>query len=364
MLRVLFLAPEPGDDIHQVRIHMPLYHLHESGHVEVTTKSFDEVRQTDVQYSDVVILNHPTHPEYWPTLQKVRFRYNKPVIVDVDDLLTNVPVDHPERRELKWVCYELPKVLHGANKLVVSTDYLALEYGHLNPNITVIENSVKVEDIERVKVVNKPYHKGFVVGWVGGKTHVNDQHYTFMKGLQEFTRRHDDVRLHFKFLCPQPFVDEFGVRCFFDEEFTPYAEYPAYLSTVPWDVCLCGLYDHPFNHAKSDLRLLDVALHEIPLIASPVHQFARHFEKGIIHFADDRKIPISGSGEAKIPADTWLDSLEYAYRNQGEMKEMAADAKKYVVENRTSLQMASKWWDVLKEYDRNRTADIVPFSKP
>lgn len=331
-------------DLHQVRIHMPFRHLHDRGLIQVTTRSFDDVGQTDVQYSDVVVLNHPTHPEYWPVLQKCKGRHRKPVIVDVDDLLTNIMTDHPDYHALKFVTFELPKVLHGADHLVVSTDYLAREYGHLNANVSVIENSVDSRLIESLRVQNKPYKKGFVVGWIGGGSHVNDQHYTFMKGLQEFTRRHDDVRLHFKFLCPQPFLDEFGVRCFYDEELVPYAEYHSYLSTVPWDVCLCGLYDHPFNHAKSDLRLLDVAPHEIPLIASPVNQFVRHrtMARDIMLYAED-----TAGGDKG-----WLHTLEYAYNHRDETKAMAKRAKDYVYTERTSDQMADAWWDVLKRYQK------------
>jgi hypothetical protein len=166
-----------------------------------------------------------------------------------------------------------------------------------------------------------------------------DQLYTFVPGLMKFMDKFSDVRCHFKFLCPQILLDKYGSRVVFDETLTHFMDYPAYLATVPWDVSLVGLYDHPFNDAKSDMKLVELAPHEIPIIASPRADFYQHKDRNIMLYADDAR-----------PEMSWYEMLKKAYTDREEINAMKLRAKEFIYEERTSKKISEKWLQILNRF--------------
>lgn len=318
------------------RLHLPLRHLDPS---KFEIKCFDltDIRNSDLFYTDIVIMSHPHSYECLCFIERCRIHFNLPVIIDVDDLISDLPIDHPDY--VSFATNKFIQILTAASYVVFSTPFFEMHCGHLNKHHSVIENSINKKLIKRLQPEFKPYKNCFTVGWTGGQSHRSDQYYTFLDGLTEFLRRHDDVKAYFHVLCPEALVREFGSQVIFEKNPVDYMDYPAVAAAYPMDVCLVGLTPTPFNNCKSDLKLLELSPHGIGLIASPREDFIKHKDQGFMLYAED--------DSKEYPS--WLEQLEYAYMHQDRIKEMAEMARQYVMEHRTSEVMAKKWQKVIEE---------------
>lgn len=284
--------------------------------------------------TDVYVFCHPTSFAHLDIVYNLK-KMGKKIICDIDDLLTELPSDHPEIAELQEAKDALPRILLECDAVVTSTEYLKLKYSYLNKNIHVIENHWDTEYIpENYTPKYKTYHTCFTLGWIGGRTHLADQ-YVMLEGLMAFMEKYEDTRCHFKVLCPPALIKKFGARIFYDPQVVHHFDYHAWLSTVPWDVCLVPLCDNTFNDAKSDLRLVDMAIHEIPCIASPRADFRRHEPNGLLLCAGDSP-------------EEWYEALEYAYTNAEETRRIGKTARAWVLENRRDTRAAMLWQNVIE----------------
>jgi glycosyltransferase involved in cell wall biosynthesis len=286
-------------------------------------------------------MSHPHSPDCLHFIERCRIHFGLPVIIDVDDLVSDLPIDHPDHASFAGNRFN--QILQSANYVVFSTPFFEMYCGHMNKHHSVIENSINKRLIKRIAPEYKPYKNCFTVGWTGGQSHRSDQYYTFLDGLREFLRKHDDAKAYFHVLCPEVLVREFGSQVIFEKNVVDYMDYPAIAAAYPMDVCLVGLTDTPFNNCKSDMKLLELAPHGIPLIASPRQDFIKHKDKALMLYADD--------DNKEYPS--WFDQLEYAYNHQDRIKAMADDAYSYVMENRTSEIAAKKWQEVIEKVMSN-----------
>lgn len=302
--------------------------------IEFVCKDFEALTPSDLLYADLVIFMHPYHAHQAQFIHRVKSQYQIPVIVDLDDMLDNLPVDHPEYHTFKNCA--VPEIIRSCDHLVTSTEYLRKHWGHLNKNISVIENQIDPRRVEGFEKSAKPYHSGFVIGWTGSQTHRPDLYNTgFIRGLRKFMRERDDVRAYFHILCPQTLLDEFGCRIIFNEQAVDYLDYPSMCFTYPFDVCAVPLYDHPFNHAKSDLRLLDMGQFRIPVIASNMSDWEKHHERVAL---------------CNNTPEDWYEAFKWAYETPKALNEMADKAHDYVMSERVVLKSVEKWETLFRVY--------------
>jgi len=317
------------------RAHIPFRHL--SDIYDFQFIDLSDIRHIDLFYTDALVFVHGWSEEFTYLAERARYHYGVPVIVDLDDLLMDLPIDHPEFASIHGK--SLNNTLQLATSVVYSTPYLKMRLRHLNKNCTIIENTLPEQIFKNYVQPKRPHKNSFVIGWTGGQSHRSDQLHTFYSGVRQFLLDHDDARAHFHGLCPQELQRELGAQVFFDGQMVDYMDYHATVENYPFDVCLVGLIDHPFNHAKSDLRLIDMAPHGIPLIASPRTDFLKHKDKNICLYAEDNSTEYM----------SWYEAIGWAKDHPEEMKEMADRAWNYVKEERLSNVAATKWFHVIEK---------------
>lgn len=329
--KVVVVSENVSHGLTYQRIHLPLSRLSRD-EWDFECIDIDDFRHSDAMYTDAVVMNHPTRTnEFFELAHRCKFHYKIPCIVDIDDLLTDLQVDHPEYRN--YVNNRVCELLGVSASVVVSTNYLKREWGHLNKNISVIENTIDTARYENMTPVNKPYHSGFVIGWTGGGSHRADQLYTFLPGLMRFLDEVDEARCYFHVLCPQILKDRYGSRIIHEPHIFDYFDYDGIKAAYPIDVMLVGLYQHPFNEAKSDLKLLEMAPHRIPLIASPREEFKRHRDKELMLLVEETN-------------DGWYTALKTAYENRDLLNKTKENAYNYVMKER-DVAIASKQWEMV-----------------
>jgi hypothetical protein len=326
-IKITALFSEVSHGLVYQRLRIPFRKLDPSK-FEYQITTFDDQFVHYDNRTDIFVFIHPSMKEELDLIDGLK-KAGKRVIVDIDDLLTELPSSHPESDMLLHCRDMVPEILMRANWVTTSTESLTGYYGHLNKHFSVIENALDTELVPaNYTPIKKPYKTGFTVGWCGGKTHIEDQ-YEFVFGLERFLIDYPNAKAHFKGLMPHRLQKRFGVRTLFDPRMVHYLEYHQWLGTVPWDVCLVGLTDSNFNHAKSDLRFIECARHHIPIIASPMADFQKHIEAGLCLGADSN--------------EKFHNMLAYMIENPAQCKEMADKAHDYAMSYRLDVHAAAKW---------------------
>jgi len=216
------------------------------------------------------------------------------VIVDVDDFHFGIsedniaarvtsPLHSPDNNRM-W--HEMSMRL--ADRLIVSTDFLADHYARRCRDVVVVKNAL---DTDRYTPVEHPVVPVF--GWVGGTLWRSGDIETLQSWLPRFVGDYD-VRVHHSGHIPgdpNHFAVRAGMRRVSTSLNSTMHQYPALLAG--FHVGLVPLVMSPFNEAKSCLKGLEYAAAGIPFIASPTEEY--------------RLLHAAGVGRLASTPDEWRD---------------------------------------------------------
>lgn len=175
------------------------------------------------------------------------------------------------------------KVLNVSTHVTVSTEYLAERLSaFVRCPITILRNTVDVDRFTPVK------HEHIIptVGWVGSTNHRSsdlEQLSGLMKPLYE---ANEILLMHAGYHYGSPKVAEKWNLPDEAVETLPACDPERYPSLMQMEIGLAPLSDTPFNHAKSDIKLLEYSASGIPWVASDLPSYRRlHEQWGLGHIA-------------------------------------------------------------------------------
>ncbi len=189
-------------------------------------------------------------------------------IYTIDDLLTNVPEKSPVHREVKR-CFadirsRLRQALSACHRLIVSTQPLAELCQDMIDDIRVIPNRLKKEAWCHLTSKRNQSEKPRV-GWAGAQQHQGDLE-VIIDVVKETA---DEIDWIFMGMCPdelRPYIKEY-------HDFVAFEQYPEKLASLNLDLAIAPLEPHPFNEAKSNLRLLEYGILGWPVICSDIYPY-------------------------------------------------------------------------------------------
>lgn len=220
----------------------------------------------------IIVLQRLMHANLADHIYKAR-AYGQIVINDLDDwywgldprndaFKSSHPKTNPNENTRHY-----KKVLGASDLVIVSTSYLRerIKPWVMCP-IVVLKNTIDVgrfTPLEHVAGVPK-------IGWAGSTSHRSGD-LEIMRGIipplvrsGEFTFQHSG---HSEYSPPVHEVFKMAK----EEVFTvPLVESMLYPSSLTMDIGIAPLRDTPFNHAKSDIKLLEYSASGIPWIGSPM----------------------------------------------------------------------------------------------
>ncbi len=187
-------------------------------------------------------------------------------VTDMDDLKTDLPVKNSNRKYIaKDIRSRLRRFLVNFDLLTVSTDPLREAYQHLVDSVVVVPNRIdssKWSGIESMRRVgSKPR-----VGWVGAQQHQGDLEII----IDVVKQTAQEVDWIFMGMCLdelKPYVKEVHE---FEVDFT---KYPAKMASLNLDLAVAPLEIHPFNEAKSNLRVLEYGMLGWPVICTDIYPY-------------------------------------------------------------------------------------------
>jgi GT2 family glycosyltransferase/SAM-dependent methyltransferase/glycosyltransferase involved in cell wall biosynthesis len=184
------------------------------------------------------------------------------IIYALDDLATRMPAKSSLRKGIPAdTRTRLQYALSHCDRLVVSTEYLADAYGRYCKDVIVVPNR-----LERDRWMSLKTQRGLSsrprIGWAGGTGHQGDLE--LLKPVIEATR--DRTDWIFFGMCP----DELKHLVVESHDFVSFNHYPEKIAGLNLDLAVAPLEDIPFNHGKSNLRLLEYGALGLPVVCSDV----------------------------------------------------------------------------------------------
>jgi hypothetical protein len=209
-------------------------------------------------------------------------RKGKAFVFDMDDLLTEIPSNHPDYNFFSQFRYYTKVALREATLVTTSSKFLQAQLLRYNPNVMYIPNYIdrilwEKENTSKDSVkeeCNIP-EDSIVIGWMGGHTHAEDL-LMIKTSVENVVKKFKKVFLALIGFDPGFFdiPDEKKVCISFEK----FGNYIKSLSLI--DIGLAPLKNSLFSLCKSNLKILEYGMKKIATIASPVMPYKEIQKEG------------------------------------------------------------------------------------
>jgi hypothetical protein len=213
------------------------------------------------------------------------------------------------------------KVVPMMDGIIVATDNLADQYSEWNDNVYVCRNSIDPDDWEDFP--EREDSEVLRIGYYGSPSHLRD--YPKVKKALKWAARQDDVEVVMIGFTPPAFMGRT----------LPWADnmFDARKNLAQIDVGVAPLTRNPWADGKSDIKALEYAMAGVmPIIEdSPSYR------------------PWKDAGWEWMPSNEreWDEAIRDVVTYRDDVKLLAAEAKKYVLENRTIDHEITAWREAL-----------------
>lgn len=283
-------------------------------------------------------------------------KYNKKLILDLDDNFFEVKEDQPA-----YEYYKIGKpkrammaaLLSFVDGLFVSTQpladyfkkYLKDVYNKDTP-IFVLPNYHDKEDFNFPKP-EKNKDK-ISIGWTGSTTHFNDLK-IILPAMERLLREYPNLYLDLvgglsyedapKLL--QDFDQNLLERVFCGGGTLAWDGYPAFLMKQKWDIGLAPLTDDEFNHGKSHIKWMEYASIGIPCVASKVYPYYMPLL--------DQKTIVDGKTGFICEDSQWYETLKKLIDDKELRERVGFQAQQYVFKELQYKDHQQLWLDAVSQ---------------
>jgi len=212
----------------------------------------------------------------------------KPIVYESDDLLFDLPDDHPLREAYSDHLFGLLSAIVQADAVVVSTPELADHHRQFNPNTHAWLNYLndRLWTLRPPRPVPGPGAPDVcVIGYMGGATHQSDLDLIAPCLARLLARYPGRLRLHFWGAPPTAALRDRSDVAWTQLDPYDYARTAALFNAQDCDLAVAPLRDSPFNRAKSHLKFLDYTALGVPGVYArlpPYTRIVRHGENGLL----------------------------------------------------------------------------------
>jgi glycosyltransferase involved in cell wall biosynthesis len=217
----------------------------------------------------LVLLQRQYESPQVKSIQRYRDRGNMPIIMDWDDLLWNLPYSNPIFSQIsnqkKQNMRECAKIAHLN---VVSTVPLSEELRKFSGQESVLLPNFLDPMWYTDKIPERDSKKQFTVIWAGSSTHNGD-----LALVKNVIKHLPDVKFVIFGYRPPGFSSLPNVEFISGVEFAKYPHVMKAICQSGIRAALAPLETHPFNDAKSNLKLLEYGALGLPVVSSLVYPY-------------------------------------------------------------------------------------------
>ena len=299
-----------------------------------------------VSQGDLVLIQRD-YPRYHTVYRRIIDQAHalvKPVVFDLDDLLLELPPDHPDRLIYYYTPALLPilEALGEVDLVTVSTKALGESIQHLTSRICVLPNYLD-NQIWKLHPPKPPSQtpKPVVIGYMGGPSHIPDLQY-ICPVLRNLLRRYtDQVQLHLYGVPPPPELADNPNVITIPSHSNIYVEFAADFQAQDYDIAIAPLVDNRFNRCKSGVKFLEYSALGLPGVYSRLEPYQAMVVQG-------------ENGFLATTLDEWEATLVRLIEDPDLSYQIALQAQATVAKDWFISQKAGQWRECYQELLQSR----------
>lgn len=273
-------------------------------------------REEEIKWADLVVMQKPHMDHILPFVDYCK-RIRKPVIIEFDDLIIDIPDWNLAREYYDNKKDKVLKFIEMAEACTVTTDYLKKLHLPHNQNIYVLPNSIDVHEFKRYQLgSNDDVLRSLVfvnpagaksknklqqvlpqkdmlakirgktkIMWWGSPTHHQD---TFIveKTLSKLAREYPDLFIMVMGDVSDNWLKEFEANpnqliLVNPVQTNIFHKTLSYLANLGQTVVIAPIVNHPFNRCKSNLKVIEGMALRCPVVASNVENYSKTIIHGV-----------------------------------------------------------------------------------
>ena len=194
----------------------------ESGEIKINA---DKVSEADVI---LIQRNFPQYTEAYEAIVAAANRLKIPVVYELDDLLTELPVYHPDYLHFRKTRAACLNAAVQADAVIVSTPTLQRYLQQFNPNVYIFPNYFQ-DQLLPAKIESDPLPEDkVVIGFMGGHSHIPDIEMVGSLLVTLVKRYEGKLTLRFWGVPPPSFAQDLPGIEIINPYLVDYAEFMAY----------------------------------------------------------------------------------------------------------------------------------------
>ena len=284
--KVIFFSHAETISAHEeLRIYSPLTH---AGIEIIKGVDNNELQIDRIKDAQLVIFQRDFSSQFddYISIMTVADKLNKPVVLDMDDNLLNLPSNHPDRISFQYAP-SLSALMHAmmnVDAISVSTSNLKKSLSFYNPNIFILPNYLS-DSFWNFREPRKDSNSSCVnIIFMGTRTHKPDLNIVVDPLLAIMKRYGHRVKVTFWGIEP-PEQIEYLDGCHFMPSITfNYRAFASNSTKIDADIAIAPLSDNFFNHCKSPIKYFEYTAMGLPGIFSNLEPYANVIEDSVNGF--------------------------------------------------------------------------------
>ncbi|MDY0301718.1 MAG: glycosyltransferase [Trichlorobacter sp.] len=266
---------------------------------------------------------------------------DKPVIFEIDDLLTQIPASNPSYGLGVISTPHIYELVRKCAAVTVSTPELKSHFSSYSNNVYVLPNLL---DSDLWETPSPPSFGPIVIGYAGGKTHATD--ISLLEEVLEAIAGKYPGKVVFTFMgCATERLSRLPGFVFIPFNAT-YEAYARKMQQTPMDIALVPLEDNPFNRCKSNIKWLEYSACGFAGIYADLRPYSDCIEHGQ-----------TGLLVGPEP-DQWYRAIELLIEHPELRHSIASNARQKVLSTYTLKTGAHCWLEVYHEVLARHKAGI------
>lgn len=292
-----------------------------------------------VKEGDLVVIQRDVPralPEYREVVRLAR-QFEKPIVWEIDDLLFELPPEHPDRQRQLFSEALLPmlEILLEADLVTVSSQGLQDYFKQIRDHVVIIPNFLD----DQVWELREPListTSPLIIGYMGGHSHRPDIEMILPVVRELLARYPDHLRFVFwgkNLLDPSEQIE--GITCV-PIDMPAYPKFVRYFQTISVDIFIAPLKDSLFNRCKSGIKFLEYSALGIPGVYSNLDPYQSVVTHGYNGFLATTK-------------EEWLNYLIQLIENPSLREIMGRNAQKTIKENWLLSNNVHLWLEAYRQ---------------
>lgn len=328
-----FTFAEVTTAIEHYRVLSPLKHAG----IEIINGVVDgEIKPLVIQECDLVLIQRDFARKFedYLTISWIARSTGKPLVMDLDDNILNLPKEHPDRIS-HYYASSLPGLLHAlidVDLVTVSTEHLKNDLIDINPNISVLQNYFDPDlwDLKTTATHQESDTKKIL--YMGSHTHAADIELVSDALVRVAKEAGNKVEFVFIGVKPPAHLEKFAKITHIENMGYEYKKFVHKFSEIEADLAIAPIRDNTFNKSKSPIKFFEYTALGIPAIYSDIEPYSWVVTEG-------------KNGFLAKSENEWVEKINILLDNQELRKQMVADAKSVITENYLVSDHAYLWKD-------------------